>query len=280
MANTLKGKLLFCDDNMAIKIIQPNVLVSLMFNKLLIIPAIQRLLNKNKVDDIVIQIRENSNNWLLSQGRISIGQINDSDKYYILDGQHRLEALSKLLNEQRINNEPIYDHWVEIIIIKFNSIDDMNKYYKDINVNTYIEPIFDFIKDNIIETTLRNFNIWLREKYSGAFRRNKESCASNKNNYHIHEWIALFSINDIKELYNKHSRDYSDWGFLRERIISANNLAKTEFNCLLTINNLTNFMDIKNYKKCVDHDFYLAYSNIKFMDYLLEKSLRVTIENI
>ena len=71
---------------MAIKIIQPNVLVSLMFNKLLIIPAIQRLLNKNKVDDIVIQIRENSNNWLLSQGRISIGQINDSDKYYILDG--------------------------------------------------------------------------------------------------------------------------------------------------------------------------------------------------
>jgi len=86
------------DTDICLRLIHPIELVKLLIDDIIIIPPIQRPLIPNKIQEIISEIQNNNNNWLLSQGRISIGFIPLSNKYYILDGQHRLEALSELIH--------------------------------------------------------------------------------------------------------------------------------------------------------------------------------------
>lgn len=280
-AQKLVGRTLHSDDNMCIKLINPNNLVTYLIENLLVIPPIQRPLNENKVNDIVSRMCDNlAYNWLLSQGRISIGAIENSDCYYVLDGQHRLEALLKLLNQQRINNEPLYSHVIEIIVVKFNSINDMNRYYRDINVNSAIEPMYDFVNDHVIQNTLKQIKLWLLENYRHAFRRNKNIIARGDNNLHIDEWMNLFSITDIKNLYRQYNRNYTDSHFLRERILFANDLARAKYNNYFRTNQLADYIIPMNYhRNLVNTNFYLSHGNVNFMDVVLGISQNIVINN-
>jgi len=155
----------------------------------------------------------------------------------------------------------------------------MNKYYKDININSAIEPMYNFINDNIIETTIRKCREALLTQYNNAFRP-RYACASNNNNLHINQFMDLLLVTDVKNLYDKHNIKYSDLAFLKTKIDIANDMVKKKFDTILRQSNLADYMNSQNYKKALDSNFYLAYSNINFTDYIFERSMIVNINKI
>ena len=92
-------------NNKLIKIVKTSEIVN---DFQLVIPEIQRIIETNKVNEIVMyQLNElkekNKTNFL---GVLSLNML--ENKYYLIDGQHRFRALKKLYEE--------YAHDIEIFI--------------------------------------------------------------------------------------------------------------------------------------------------------------------
>ena len=137
--------------NTEIKIYKTSDLLHLEIKK----PEIQRILENNKVDDIIkYQLDHNKKygkfNFNVS-GLINIHKLDD--ELFLIDGQHRFKALEKLYDK--------YSHdisfFVEIVTVK--SYEELKENYSMINKNTPLPDLSDFILENknIVEETACKF---------------------------------------------------------------------------------------------------------------------------
>lgn len=119
-------------------------------------PDIQRIVDVYKVDDLIkfqLEFKKRTGYFnFTSSGPINIHRWND--KYFLIDGQHRIEALEKLLLEYK------HDIQFHILIVEVDTVSELEFNYKMINMNT---PIPDFtrfknIDKNIPETVANYFH--------------------------------------------------------------------------------------------------------------------------
>lgn len=133
------------------------------FNKLQI-PNEQRIRDDDKVKDIIdYQLNHKKVNGSFNfLGIMNIHHYNndENDEYYLVDGQHRYEAIKQLYNIHGYN-----DILVQLEIINVNTRDKLKENYKLINKNTSLPEFPETINKNIPEETALYFkklypNIW------------------------------------------------------------------------------------------------------------------------
>lgn len=267
VASIITGQNVYSENDINIKLINPNNLIKLINSNILIIPPFQRDLDYEKVNFIKEKIINNTKkNWLLQQGRINLGII--EEKIYVLDGQHRIKAIELLINEQKEKKSDIYDKLLEIVLIKFTSIKSMKDYFIDINSNSNIEPIYTYFNNEIIQSTILSLKLWLKTTYPISFRRiasKKDTC----HQYSINEFITLFLPDNVKQFYDKNNLNYGELESLLDRITLANLITKDKLNDLQKKNKRQFYMTDKDYDKCMESNFYLAYDQIKSIDWIL-----------
>lgn len=146
------------------------------FNKEeLLTPPMQRLIDKNKVDEIVefqSKYYEKHNHFNFV-GTIIIIKYNS--KLYLIDGQHRYTAYKILYNKYKTCSII-----VELIIIK--DLEEMGNIYSMINKNTPLPEFSSFIKkqqcEDIASYFYDKYNIWTNKKPSRP-RLNKNDFAQS-----------------------------------------------------------------------------------------------------
>ena len=125
------------------------------------IPNEQRIKDQQKIDEIV-EYQESyfrKNNKFNFLGAINIHYNIQNKKYYLVDGQHRFNAIKKLTNK---GYEKI-DVLIELIMVE--TLEELKENYSLINKNTELPDFPDTIDKNIPESVAQDFfdkyqNIW------------------------------------------------------------------------------------------------------------------------
>lgn len=121
----------------------------------IIVPEFQRIIDKNKVNEIVnFQLEHHkSKGYYCLLGSIILCYNKVSKSYYLLDGQHRYKAIKILYNEY----SHIVDFHIQIIDILDNA--DIQIYFDIINKNTELPCIkFNEIDKGILQNVMDYFN--------------------------------------------------------------------------------------------------------------------------
>ena len=150
--------------------INNKIIIKTNFKNLLLyninIPNIQRILDIDKVNNIVayqINYYKNNNNFNIL-GVINIHFNKENNMYYLIDGQHRYNALHKL-NE--LGHTP--DFFIEIVYI--NNYKELQDNYNLINTNTPLPELPNNVNKDIIETVA----IYFKNKYNEIWSKNSRT---------------------------------------------------------------------------------------------------------
>ena len=226
--NIIPGPNHYNDYSTILKLVDPNIFIKHLKNGNIVIPPFQRDLDNEKINLIQDKIlKHNSMNWLIQQNPIHLGYIESetTDKLYVIDGQHRIKAIEKILDLQNELHIDMYDKKLEVIIIKFDTMLSMRNHFLDININSNIEPIYKYFDDEIIKSTILKLKNHLKLQFNTSFRR-----ASIKSpishNYHINEFIELFNPLEVKKFYNLKKEDYGNLNLLIDKIMIVNLIVK------------------------------------------------------
>lgn len=178
-------------NNKLIKIVKTSELVN---DFQLVIPEIQRIIETNKVNDIVMyQLNElketNKTNFL---GVLSLNKLDD--KYYLIDGQHRFRALKKLYEE--------YAHDIEIFIeiVQIKNSSELKENYFILNKNTQLPELLDIETD---KSLLKELMEYFQEKYPDIWSNKSTRIYRPFINFNYFQETLDYLINEIKILDSK-----------------------------------------------------------------------------
>jgi 5-methylcytosine-specific restriction endonuclease McrA len=230
-----------CNENKVIKCKTSDVI-----NWDVELPDIQRFRNDNKIEEIIkyqLNFYKTHSLWNIL-GVINIHFCEDNNKYYLIDGQHRYEAI-KQLYEKYSHNISLY-----IELIKVKTYDDLRDNYNLLNKNTKLPDLSENIDKSIPEEAMSK----LMNKYS-----NMISDKSRSNRPHI-------NFNFFQEAL----------GILTEKLNlnKSNELLEIveKYNTILSTRDRDTFPDSKRisdamWKKCKDNLFFLGLYKFKQDDY-------------
>ena len=171
MSKTFKlkkfGSIVDSIDNLEIRKIYPTLFIKQIALEL---PAIQRDINESHVEELVQAILIKPS--ILNDNRILIGIYNE--KFYIIDGQHRIKAIQKIVeNPNYIDFKFPNDIWIHFKICQtFREIEET---YSCVNRNFPLEPFQKFIidsaatsKDLVLYREFKNYIAKTYKKYCSA----------------------------------------------------------------------------------------------------------------
>lgn len=212
-------------------------------------PIFQRDIIEEKVDQIVSEIKKNSL-YIESYHPIILGLLNGN--FYIIDGQHRLMAMKKCL-EESMNINCLFR------ILKCNTMEELKQHFLSINNNTPLENFYKEIEGNkgnrkleikhafkkLIESEFKEYcsaaaapkipNISIDKKLNEFFEYSKE-------NGHD-ETLDQMTILDIVERFKITNKKIHDW-FLNsnQRDFFIEKIQKKK--SVLTFGFQTNWLDV------------------------------------
>lgn len=208
------------------------------------IPNIQRIHDKEKVDDIctyqIDYFKKNSRfNFL---GVLIVNTI-DNKIFFIIDGQHRYLAFKKLISDN-------YCPEIFIQLCTINSKEDLRENYNIINQNTPLPQFPENTNKNLVEDTYTYF----LNKYEKMFKTSLRPQRPFVNKVIFQEAIAFISTKfniqsqgQIIKLIEEHNAMISEWdtsNFPRNKTITP-----------------------KMLKLCEETHFYLGLYTGKMVDY-------------
>jgi hypothetical protein len=175
-------------------------------------PKFQRIIDKQKVKDIVkMQLDFNKKNNFFNftaSGPINIHKWND--QYFLIDGQHRMEALEKLYND--------HSHQIKfyIILVTVNSQEELEFNYDMINKNTELP---DFSCFQSVDKTVPEYVASIyQEKYPDMWSKNSRSRRPHLFfNYFqeslafICEKVKITSSKKLEKIINEYNEKLSEW---------------------------------------------------------------------
>jgi len=241
----------------------PNKLLISLLRNYITSPDFQRNLNKDKIDAILKESNDNEF-WFNTHGNIILGVIEKEDNklnYYILDGQHRIEALKLCKNTFKIN----------IQLIFFDSMIDMKNYFKSINQNSNFEIEYQTSDDDYINDIKIYIKKALQRDYSKAFCKTIES---KGNRYHVNEFVNQLDSDIITMFYEGEEQEFDKGEFLYNIICDINKEALDKFNKLPDKKKYYNEGD----KSVLEYKFILASKNINWKDNLLDQDEEISFE--
>jgi 5-methylcytosine-specific restriction endonuclease McrA len=155
----------------------------------------------------------------------------------------------------------------------------MKDYFVDINSNSKIEPIYTYFDDEMIQSNILKLRGWLKESYGTSFRRLEKKSDNNKN-YHLNEFIRLFTPEDVKQFYDNLQEDYGNQSIIIEKLLLANISAKEQLQGFIAKGKRNCYISDKEYDKCIKSGFFLAYENINSIDFIFGNSDDIEITEI
>jgi 5-methylcytosine-specific restriction endonuclease McrA len=214
----------------------------------IVIPNEQRIMDSSKVDEIVEYQQEYNKkyNAFNFTGVINIHILDNI--FYLVDGQHRYNAIKKLT----YMGYELIDVCIEIVVV--NSMDELKQNYDIINKNTPLPEFPDTIDKNIPEKVALHFF----EKYPGIW---SQSNTKRVRRPHLNK-------NDFQEVL----------GILTEKLGIDNSIKLQtlleDYNTKLSQWPMTNYPNYKSYKdpqkiqqKCQQTNMYLGLFIHKSNDY-------------
>jgi 5-methylcytosine-specific restriction endonuclease McrA len=246
------------------------------------IPDFQRELRQTHVDTIQSVFQNNPS--IIIENVIKFGTVsridNNRPKLYILDGQHRFQALRNIVESEQNQNGTVSSLQVMYVLRYCKNRIDMENYYKRINRNTplddFVTRLFDDIEDinpddvtdNDVTTEsagiiYQKFYEFIKGSY-GLQQTHFLSDTINCNSPHIHlntfmkKWIqstehlCIRSFQDMKNLFLKVNSDVESYykGKIHEIEINrrcGRNVPGIILNYEIEYNNIMN-----KHKKCID----------------------------
>lgn len=138
-------------------------IIKLLDEKILLIPPYQTEIDEDKIQMMIDSYKKNPD-YLIYKNKIVIGNIIKTNNLYILDGNHRIEMIKKLYNED-INDYLIFccykiDNEKEMKDLFKEINKDSYKYNKYISLNEFTETIYDLCKDYLY----KNYSLYFAEK--------------------------------------------------------------------------------------------------------------------
>lgn len=129
------------------------------------IPGVQRIRDDTKVRDIVTyqQSKLRDDGACNFMGVINIHYCEETKQLYLIDGQHRFEAM-KIINEDI--NIPVM---IEMVIVK--TMNQLKENYKIMNLNTPLPEFSENIDKNIPETVA----IYFRNRFPTIWSKNSRA---------------------------------------------------------------------------------------------------------
>ena len=208
-------------------------------------PNIQRVIDNTKVEDIIrfqLEFHKKHNHFNFSAaGAINIHKLDNI--YYLVDGQHRLEALQKLYQDYS-HHIPFYVLWVEV-----DTWEQLENNYNMINKNT---PLPDFsCFQNINKCIPEETAAFFQTKYPEVWSKNSRSRRPHVFFNYFQEALAFIcehaGIKSIKELQN----------------------LVEDYNKVCKQRSMTSFKDINTsiYQKAKEKDFFLGLFHCENEDY-------------
>ena len=178
------------------------------------IPNEQRIMDASKVDDIIeyqklYNKKYNSFNFM---GVINIHLCNNT--YYLVDGQHRYNALKKLT----FIGYELIDVCIEIVTV--NSIDELRRNYTLINKNTPLPEFPESIDKNIPETVALYFFEKFPDIWSQSNTKRVRRPHLNKNDFQealgiLTEKLKIESSIKLQTLLEDYNTKLSQWAVIR-----------------------------------------------------------------
>jgi hypothetical protein len=138
------------------------------FQTIIIPETVQRIQNEEQIDEIIkYQMNHKTQyqrfNFL---GVINIHYLKSEQKYYLVDGQHRYEAIKCLYKKHGYSDDKIA---IEIVLVE--TLEELKANYKLINKNTPLPEFSDTIDKSIPEGAA----IFFKKKYTGIWSKNKRA---------------------------------------------------------------------------------------------------------
>ena len=125
------------------------------------IPVLQRLVDNEHINSMVEDQKNEYNkyNAFSMLQSFTIAYIIEEQKGYILDGQHRVAVYSQLKKQ----GYDIDNILVPVVKYNLNNIDEVNDYFKRINIHSPIEPILN------LETSEKNLLQFLTDRFTRKY---------------------------------------------------------------------------------------------------------------
>ena len=149
------------DKTCGLKRISTETIINYVNINKIILPKFQRELQEDKVCEIIdefINIHKNEENFLIKHGyTLSLCKIGKLKELYLIDGQHRLESMKRLFKQG-------YNPDIIIRIQLCETINDMKKDFKLLNMNSNIPLIYTCFEDEFLQNTLLELKELIKEK--------------------------------------------------------------------------------------------------------------------
>lgn len=187
-----------------------NIMSKDLFEIPITLPYEQRLLDSDKVNEIVLyQQNELKNkghcNFL---GNLNIHYCNENQKNYLVDGQHRYEAI-KIIS--KTNNIPVIIDYVQVDTMKA-----LKENFELINKNTPLPEFSENIDKNIPETVALQFKQEYRNIWSKTTRANRPTIYFTFFQEAlgvITEKLKISSAAELQKIIKDYNEKLSNWDY-------------------------------------------------------------------
>ena len=251
----LKNQILLCDSYTTIIKIGIHEIINYINKEIIVIPEFQRDLQEDKIINIYekyINSYKAGENYFIKHGyTLCLSHIANDDKYYIVDGQHRIETIKRLYK----------DNYNFDIIVRLSKFDDLHKIQEDfalLNTNSDLPPIYKCFENKLIKKIILETRNYLRKNYKNSFNESK-TISNRTKRMHIDNFVNILDFQKVKDLYINNEKEFGDSTFLIDKIEDINNKVKNH------IENHINFY-VKEFdqNKIGSSKFYLPLVNIKW----------------
>ena len=256
------------DKTCGLKIISTPTLIECLNKGTIVIPDFQRELQQDKIEGIVsefIKRHKNNENYLIKHGfTISLCKLGNKKELYVIDGQHRLEAIKILCK----------DGYQPDVIVRIQLCSDIEQMQYDFKLlNSNIPLIYTCFENDFISNTLFDLKNKLKLHYPLSFNRSKKD-VSNSNRLHLDCFINLFDIELIKKMDGKINSE-----ILFEKLENLNSEIMNIFLKLDT--NQHHFYINSNDNKVIEKNkYFLSLKNIYWINKFFDKNSEITLNPI
>lgn len=155
------------------------------------IPDVQVELNEDKVIEIMESYKNNPK-FFVPKCLLTLAKLhtNNITKYYLVDGQHRFEAIKRLIREdENINN------YVLLTIIPTSCRIELIKLFKELNIDSLKCPKLSNFEWIIIEK--------LKDKIKNKYLELPNNITTKNNIYTVGQFLDILQKKNILEVFNK-----------------------------------------------------------------------------
>ena len=229
----------------------------------IIIPNFQRDIQEDKVKQIVTQYKQEHKthqNYFIKHG-YTMCLCKIGKKLYLIDGQHRYNALKNVYEDGYNDNALIRIQLCE-------SIDEMKRDFALLNINSNIPIVYTYFEDEFVQELMLNLKSQLKMHFGNCFSRSQ---STTNNKMHIDEFMKLFDMDFIKQLYLENNKVN-----LYEKLEIINEVVKL----ILSEHNETeilNYISKNDLSVIKESGFYLSLKNIKWMEHFTDPSKDIHI---